>query len=38
VTITVLPGDRNQLVINVGDVPDAPAEDVPLMVALPKTA
>jgi GntR family transcriptional regulator len=38
VTITVLPGDRNQLVINVGDVPDTPADDVPLMVVLPKTA
>ncbi len=37
VTTTVLPADRNQLVINVGDVPDAAAADVPLTVALPRT-
>lgn len=35
---TVLPADRNQLEINVGDVPDALAADVPLMVALPRIA
>jgi len=38
VTITVLPADRNQFVISVGDVPDVLTDDVPLMVALPKTA
>jgi len=38
VTTTVLPADRNQLVINVGDVPDALAADVPLIVAPPRTA
>jgi len=38
VTTIVLPADRNQLVINVGDVPDALTADVPMVVARPRAS
>ena len=38
VTTIVLPADRNQLVINVGDVPEAPTADVPMVVARPRAS
>jgi GntR family transcriptional regulator len=38
VTTIVLPADRNQLVINVGDVPDALTAGVPMVAAPPRAS